>query len=181
MSARPPEKDALQEVQYSLNRALSTRSNAQQLGGIVATKGWLSEDAMIDICGSKESEFTKVSNIMNAVRASITLAGLNNSRERITKKFDEFVLVLHDDLGLKDVAQDLVEACSKWLCHVMSLYKFPLHSCRKVQSFIQVSTVFWSCSIDPKDKFRYKIIQAGPISPLLSSIGGGKRIGLGRC
>ena len=111
-SLRPPEQDALQNMGHTLNQALSTRSSPEQLGAIVAAKGMLPEGSRADICGMNDSPYRKVMKIMDAVRAFITLPGPRNDRERITEKFNDFVLILHDDLELKDVAQKLAEECS---------------------------------------------------------------------
>ena len=112
-SVRPPEQDALQNMGSTLNKALSTRSNPERLGDAVAAKGMLPEGGLSDICGTNDSPYRKVMKIMDAVRSYITLTGLHNSRERITEKFNDFILILHDDLGLKDVGQELAEECSK--------------------------------------------------------------------
>ena len=111
VSVRPPETDALQNMGAKLNQAISTRSNAERLGAAVAAKGMLSDGARADICGRGISEYSKVMRIMEAVRASITITGPNNSRDRITVKFNEFILILHNELDLKDIAQDLAEEC----------------------------------------------------------------------
>ncbi len=112
---RPPEKDALQNMGHILNQALSTRSNPERLGAIVAAKGMLPEGGLDDIRGRNDSDYRKVMGIMSAVKSYITSPSHRNSRERITEKFNDFILILHNDLDLRDVAQDLAEECSKWV------------------------------------------------------------------
>lgn len=51
---------------------------------------------------------TKVSTIMSAAAVSITTA---STPEDVTRKFNQLILVLHDKLGLEDLAEQLVRKC----------------------------------------------------------------------
>lgn len=112
MSGRFPEAVALQAMCAKLNSAIERQCDSTRLADFAISAGLLFEQKARDISSmGQTSEYIKVSGIMSAVKGQILITGgKGDPRARVTEKFNKFVLIIHD-LGLVDLAQDLVEEC----------------------------------------------------------------------
>jgi hypothetical protein len=90
-------------------KAIAKGSNLALFGAEVCGAGFASEDMVDGILGMTGAitTFEKVRRIISAVTTYITT---QSTPEMVTQKFDSFVLLVHDKLGLKDLARDLTQA-----------------------------------------------------------------------
>ena len=107
MSQRTNERDALQKMTHTMNSTISKQSNATRFGEVMSSADFVSDDMVRDVVTKNDSQYDKVSEIMAAVHTKITTFG------NPTEKFNKFVLLLHDDLGLQALALELVKKLSE--------------------------------------------------------------------
>ena len=139
MSQRTKERDVLQKMGAILKESLSTQSNAENFGNRMSSAGFISDSALRDILSTMGvAESVKVGKIVEAAKAHITTSG---SAERVTEKFDQFVLVLYD-MHFDELAQQLVDELSK--CVLVGLSSNPIITnfytlCRCMQTWLRFS------------------------------------------
>lgn len=108
---RTPEKDALQGMCAIIVKTLASKCDLALFGSFISGHKFLSQEGVQGILGvGVDSKLAKASNLMMAVDTHITTTG---SPEQTTKYFNEFVIILCEDLGLDDLAQQLVEKCQE--------------------------------------------------------------------
>ena len=107
MSRRSAEEDTLTELNHQINTLLS--NNLDAFSGAVVAQFVLALTVNGIMTTHGLSNYAKASRIMDAVRATITIQA---SPERITQRFDEFVLLLNN-LGFADLAHLLVDTIRK--------------------------------------------------------------------
>ena len=107
MSRRSAEGDTLTELNHQINSLLSNNLDAFSGAVVLQFVPALTVNGIMTTHGL--SNYAKASQIMNAVMSSITLQA---SQERITRMFDEFVLLLNNS-GFANFAHILVDTLSK--------------------------------------------------------------------
>ena len=107
MSQRTNERDALQKMTHTMNSTISKQSSATRFGEVMSSAGFVSDDMVRDVTTKNDSQYDKVSEIMAAVQTQITTFG------NPTEKFNKFVLLLHEDLNLRSLAQELIKMLSE--------------------------------------------------------------------
>ncbi len=108
MSRRTAEGDILQEMGSTLNDTISKQWSLERLGSVMSSAGFVSERTVEDITSiGGISKYDKVSRIMSAVKDYITNSG------GVTQKFDQFIILLYNELRLEHLAQQLVEKLGK--------------------------------------------------------------------
>ena len=106
MSRRSKEGDVLREMTATLNRTITDQSDPVWFGDAVSSAGFISQQATMDITSTGTiSEYDKVRRIASAVVSHITC---QRSPEMVSQKFDQFVLLVHHQLKLDDLARKLV-------------------------------------------------------------------------
>ncbi len=114
MSRRTKEGDVLQKMGATLNKVITQGSDSSRFGTAASSAGFMSQQSALGIATmTGVEEYTKVSRIMAAVRDHITTYGGRQSVEKVTEKYNQFVLLVYDDLELNDLAQMLVDNLSK--------------------------------------------------------------------
>lgn len=104
MSRRSKEGDVLRDMAATLNRTITAESDPVRFGDVMSSAGLIAEQAAMDVTSMAISEYDKVRRITSAVISHITNQA---SPEVITQRFDQFVLVLYDQLKLDDLANKL--------------------------------------------------------------------------
>lgn len=105
------ESRVLQGMGSILNKTISNQSDLVVFGDAVSSANFVSEQLVNDIKSMGEtSKLDKVSRIMAAVKDRITFP---SCPEKITKRFNDFVLLIRDDLDLLDLAEQLVQKLGK--------------------------------------------------------------------
>ena len=113
MSTRSAELYILNELSQKINNAIA--DNFDLFAGAVSPH-FVAEQTVKNIKSRKgESAYSMASRILEAVKCFITF---QPSQERITQKFDKFVLLVHS-LGLDDLARLLVENLRKYVCIIL--------------------------------------------------------------
>ena len=107
MSQRSNERDALQKMTHTMNSTISKQSSATRFGTVMSSDGFISDDMVRDVVTKNNSQYDKVNQIMTAVKSQITTFG------NPTEKFNKFVLLLHEDLNLQPLAQELIKMLSE--------------------------------------------------------------------
>ena len=102
MSQRTNEKEVLRKMTHTMNSAISKQSGVTQFGAVMSSAKFVTDDMIQDVVTKNGSKYDKVSQIMAAVKAQITTFG------NPTEKFNKFVLLLHEDLNLQVLAQELL-------------------------------------------------------------------------
>ena len=108
MSKRSAEGDTLDDLNHDINSVLA--NHLDQFAGAVCAKFVPQPTVSSIVSQHGVSKYSKASQIMDAVRSSITIQA---SQEMITKKFDDFVLLLRN-LNLDYLADLLVEKLSEF-------------------------------------------------------------------
>lgn len=111
MSRRTKEGDVLQLMTATLNAITSNQSDPVRFGDVVCSAGFMSEKAARGIMSiGGITNYDKVSRIMSAVVNHVTS---QSSPAVVTRKFNQFVLLLYNELSLDGLALQLVEKLSK--------------------------------------------------------------------
>jgi predicted site-specific integrase-resolvase len=108
MSRRTLEGDVLQNKSSIMIETIAKKSDLALFGSEVCSAGFASENMVTGILGMGTlTSFELVRRIMNAATTHITT---QSTPEMVTRKFNTFVLLLHDKLKLDDLARDLAQA-----------------------------------------------------------------------
>ena len=113
MVTRTPEGDALQEMTATLNEGISEQGTPSTFGDAMSSANFVSPQTVRNAMSKGgDSDYIKVSNMMSAVKSHIST---QSTQEKVTQRFNEFVIKLHD-LRLENLAQLLVERLRKNAC-----------------------------------------------------------------
>lgn len=113
MSRRTEEGLVLQRLTQRLIDNISASTSPPKFGDVMCGAGFITKQMAIDVTGiSGVSDYTKVSRILSDVSNHITS---QHSGEMVTEKFDQFVMLLCDQLALDDLAQQLVQKLGMYL------------------------------------------------------------------
>ena len=114
MSRKTVEGDVLREMGATLNSVISQQSDAARFGAALSSAGFVSGHVAEDQATVQGvSQYSKVSRLMAAAKDNITTSGGRHNPGRVTEKFNKFVLLLHDDLDLRELASQLAAALSE--------------------------------------------------------------------
>ena len=113
MAKRTLEGDALQDMTSILNHGISDQVQPIPFGEVMSSANFVSDQTVKNVTSRGGSNYTEVSAIMVAVRSHICT---QRKQEMVTQKFNEFVLILHNELRLDALAQQLVDKLSKNAC-----------------------------------------------------------------
>ena len=108
---RAPEKDTLQKEFLSVFKSIAYGTDLALFGGCLVSYEFLSADAVrgyLDVTGI--SKFDKASNLIRAINTNITSA---RSQEDITRRFNDYLKMLHEELDLKQLARQLADRNQK--------------------------------------------------------------------
>lgn len=115
MSRRTKEKDALQKMGATLNKVISAQSNATVFASAASSAGFISSDRAVGVASmTGVTEYAKVGKIMAAVTDNITMCGVGGNLEKVTEKYNKFVLLVYHELELTELAVQLVDALRKF-------------------------------------------------------------------
>ena len=103
---RNSEIDVLRKMTSTLNVAISLQSDPVRFADAVYSAGFITEEAKYDTMSNVRNDYGKVSKVMSIVTTHIAQQ-LNY--DEVCRKFDSFVLLLHDELTMKDLARQLVD------------------------------------------------------------------------
>ena len=98
--------DVLRTMTSTLNEAISEQSDPLRFADAVYSAGFITKDAKSDAMSSVRNRYGKVSQVMSIVETHIRQQ-LNY--DEVCRKFDRFILLLHDELKMKDLATQLVD------------------------------------------------------------------------
>ena len=90
----------------TLNVAISQQSDPLRFADAAYSAGFISEEAKNDAMSSVRNDYGKVSKVVSVVKTHITQQA---NYDKVCQKFDHFILLLHDELKMKDLARQLVE------------------------------------------------------------------------
>lgn len=96
----------LQGMTSTLNVIISVLSDPVQFADAAYSAGFITEQVKLDSMSSVSTAYVKVSKILSAVKNHITQQA---TCDDVCRKFDQFVILLHDQLKMKDLARQLVE------------------------------------------------------------------------
>ena len=103
---RSKEADLLREMTGPLNVAISDQSDPVRFADAAYSAGFISKETKNDSLSSVKNDYGKVSKVMSAVNTHITRQA---NYDEVCRKFDRFIVLLHDELKMKDLAKQLVE------------------------------------------------------------------------
>ena len=116
MSRRSAERDTLDDLKHDVNSVLA--NHLDQFASAVCAQ-FVPQPTVDGIKNQQAvSNFSKADQIMNAVKSSITV---QTCQDRVTKKFDDFVLLLRN-LTLDNLADILAEKLSKYNSYYADSY-----------------------------------------------------------
>lgn len=113
MSHQYKELDTLRSFIATINRTVteSVESAPRLLADYLVQHNLISKISASNIVSpSGLPDYNKISKLVSVVYSYIQTVP---TQEQATTVFNKFVLILHDDLGLKDLAKQLVQHCSK--------------------------------------------------------------------
>ena len=90
----------------TLNVTISRQSDPVRFADAAYSAGFISEQTKMDSLSCVRNDYGKVSKVMSAVKTHITQQ-LNY--DEVCRKFDLFILLLHGELEMKDLAKQLVD------------------------------------------------------------------------
>ena len=111
ITRRAPEKDTLQKEFSNVSKSIALGTDLALFGGCLVSNEFLSADAVrsyLDVMGI--SKFEKASNLIGAINTNITSA---RSQEDITRRFNDYLKMLHEELDLKQLARQLADRNQK--------------------------------------------------------------------
>ncbi len=100
---RSPEYDALQSKWATVNSAIESQTNITTFGNFISQRGFLSPQSVRNFLSVGDIS-SQVAKLMGAVQTKIEYTP--------AKYYPEFVVLLHDDLKLTDLAEDMVATCN---------------------------------------------------------------------
>ena len=103
---RNSEIDVLRKMTSTLIVTISRQSDPVRFADAVYSAGFITEEAKYDAMSNVRNDYGKVSKVMSIVTTHIAQQ-LNY--DEVCRKFDSFVLLLHDELTMKDLARQLVD------------------------------------------------------------------------
>ena len=104
---RPPEKDTLQKEFANISKSVALETDLALFGTYLVSNEFLSADAVrgyLDV--TSDSKFEKASKLMMVVSTNITSA---RSQKDITRRFNDFLKMLHEELNLEQLARQLAD------------------------------------------------------------------------
>lgn len=111
---RTPEGDTLQAMCPILNKTIS-KTDPVRFADCLIGAHFLSQDTAENITSvAGHSAYTKVSELMSAVKSCITSFASGRNPEKVTTRFNDFVLLLHEQLELTNLAEQLMDKCRKY-------------------------------------------------------------------
>ena len=115
MSRRTAERDAIRKMWAKLNQGISKQVAPERFASHLQSAGFISEHKAEDCISTLgHSTYLKTGELLRAASDQITsFAG--DHPDRVTQRFNEFVLLLSDELELSDLAQQLADKCRKYL------------------------------------------------------------------
>ena len=102
---RSKESDVLRVMTATLNVTISKQCDPVRFADAAYSAGFISEETKMDSLSSVRNDYGKVSKVMSAVKTHIT----QQSNYEVCRKFDRFILLLHGELKMKDLAKQLVD------------------------------------------------------------------------
>ena len=107
------EGNVLQLMTSTLNVTISKQTDPVRFADAVYSAGFISEETKMDSLSSMRNDYVKVSKVMSAVMTHITQ---QSSCDKVRRKFDQFILLLHGELKMKDLAKQLVDKLRELAC-----------------------------------------------------------------
>ncbi len=99
---RSPENEALRNKWATVNLAIGSQTSITTFGNFLSQRGFLSPQIVRNFLSVGDIS-SQVNKLMGAVQTKIEYTP--------AKYYPEFVLLLHDDLKLTDLAEDMVATC----------------------------------------------------------------------
>ena len=101
------ELDTIRSFKVLLTTGISRASQLRFFADLLVQHGLVSEAKANEVITiSAYSDYDKISELLSALYAMIEIA---SNQERATKIFDLLIVILHRDIGLKDLAEQLVK------------------------------------------------------------------------
>lgn len=121
IKSREPWKHALRDLQPTMAGKISAESTAAIFGNELIGKGFLNEQAAsAKLSRNGASEYDKTTSLLLAVSTHINAA---STREQSKRRFDDFIAVLAENMGLISLAVQLTSKC----CEYNPDYRHPLY------------------------------------------------------
>jgi len=107
-----PEREAFRENWARIISAVSNQVSVTEFGNLLIAKNFSAKQTVNNILSvGTYADYDKVTNLMRLVETRVVYSP---SADKVAKRYEEFVTLLHDDLGLTDLAQEMVETCRKF-------------------------------------------------------------------
>ena len=109
IKSREPWKHALRDLQPTMAGKISAESTAAIFGNELIGKGFLNEQAAsAKLSRNGASEYDKTTSLLLAVSTHINAA---STREQSKRRFDDFITILAENMGLISLAVQLTSKC----------------------------------------------------------------------
>ena len=106
LDQRSEEGDVLRKMTSTLNTTITKHSDPVRFADAAYSDGFIADQMRLDSMSLVNTAYAKVSKIMSAVESHITQ---QTTYDEVCQKFDQFIILLHNKLELKDVARQLVD------------------------------------------------------------------------
>ena len=106
LDQRSKEGDVLRKMTATLNVAISKHSDPVRFADAAYSDGFIADQVRLDTMSLVSTAYLKVSKIMSAVESHITQ---QTTYDEVCRMFNQFIILLHNKLELKDVARQLVD------------------------------------------------------------------------
>ena len=117
---RTPEQDALTKKWATINSALANQADLTEFGNFLVQHEFLPQQSVNNILSvGGHDNLTKVTSLMRGVQSRIVTA---SSPSRTAQYYKSFVLLVHDDLHLTGLAQEMVDACKYFYGKISPFY-----------------------------------------------------------
>ena len=115
---RTPEQDALTKNWATINSALANQVDLTEFGNFLVQHEFLPQQSVNNILSGGQN-FTKLTSLTRGVQSRIVTA---SSPSRTAQYYKSFVLLVHDDLHLTGLAQEMVDACKYFYGKISPFY-----------------------------------------------------------
>ena len=120
---RTKEGEVLRVMTSTVNVAISKQSDPVRFADAAYSAGFISEELKMDSMSATSNDYGKVSKVMFAVMTHIKQ---QSEYGQVCRKFDRFILLLCDELKMKDLAKQLVDKLCELVYVVVCLKRMVL-------------------------------------------------------
>ena len=108
---KSPEREAFRKNWAKIISTVANQASVQDFANLLIEKNFSSQQTVSSILSVRAySDSETVTHLMRAVETRVVNA---ISPNKVSERYKKFVSLVHDDLELTDLAQEMVETCRK--------------------------------------------------------------------